>query len=44
MPEGAAVLQIDRTAYLDTGRPVEFTRGVYRSDLYDFVTELRLDG
>lgn len=44
MPEGAAVLQIDRTAYLDSGRPVEFTRGVYRSDLYDFVTELRLDG
>lgn len=43
MPPGAAVLQIDRTAYLPTGRPVEFTRGLYRSDIYDFVAELRLD-
>jgi GntR family transcriptional regulator len=41
---GAAVLRIDRTAYLPTGRPIEFTRGIYRSDLYDFVTELRLEG
>lgn len=43
MPEGAAALRIDRTAYLATGRPIEFTRGLYRSDIYDFVTELRLD-
>ncbi|WP_373355968.1 GntR family transcriptional regulator [Pseudoroseicyclus sp. CXY001] len=43
MPEGAAVLKIDRTGYLATGRPIEFTRGLYRSDIYDFVTELRLD-
>lgn len=43
MPEGTAVLQIDRTGYLTSGRPVEFTRGVYRSDIYDFVSELRLD-
>jgi len=43
MPEGAAVLRIDRTAYLATGRPIEFTRGLYRSDIYDFVAELRLD-
>ena len=43
MPEGAAVLRIDRTAYLSTGRPIEFTRGLYRSDIYDFVSELRLD-
>lgn len=43
MPEGAAVLRIDRTGYLATGRPIEFTRGLYRSDIYDFVTELRLD-
>jgi len=43
LAEGAAVLQIDRTGYLSTGRPIEFTRGVYRSDLYDFVAELRLE-
>ena len=43
LPEGTAVLQIDRTGYLSSGRPIEFTRGVYRSDIYDFVSELRLD-
>jgi GntR family transcriptional regulator len=43
LPDGAAVLRIDRTAYLPTGRPVEFTRGLYRSDIYDFVAELRLE-
>lgn len=42
MPVGAAVLRIDRTAYLPTGRPIEFTTGIYRSDLYDFIAELRL--
>jgi GntR family transcriptional regulator len=39
--EGAAVLRVDRTAYLPIGRPIEFTRGLYRSDIYDFVAELR---
>lgn len=43
LAEGAAVLQIERTAYLANGRPIEFTSGVYRSDVYDFVSELRLD-
>ena len=43
LPEGAAVLRIERTGYLATGRPIEFTRGLYRSDIYDFVSELRLD-
>lgn len=43
LPDGAAVLRIDRTAYLPTGRPIEFTRGLYRSDIYDFVAELRLE-
>lgn len=43
LPEGAAVLQIERTAYLASGRPIEFTSGLYRSDIYDFVSELRLD-
>ena len=41
--DGAAVLRIDRTAYLPSGRPIEFTRGLYRSDIYDFIAELRLD-
>ena len=41
LQSGAAVLRIDRTAYLPTGRPIEFTRGLYRSDIYDFVAELR---
>ena len=43
LPDGAAVLRIDRTAYLPTGRPIEFTRGLYRSDIYDFIAELRLE-
>ena len=43
LPEGAAVLRIDRTAYLPSGRPIEFTRGLYHSDIYDFVAELRLE-
>ena len=43
VPEGAAMLLIERTAYLSSGRPIEFTRGIYRSDIYDFVAELRLD-
>ncbi len=43
LPDGAAVLRIDRTAYLPSGRPIEFTRGLYRSDIYDFVAELRLE-
>jgi GntR family transcriptional regulator len=41
--EGAAVLQIVRTGYLASGRPIELTRGLYRSDIYDFASELRLD-
>ena len=43
LPEGGAVLRIDRTSYLPSGRPIEFTRGLYRSDIYDFIAELRLD-
>lgn len=43
LSDGTAVLQIDRTAYLSTGRPIEFTRGLYRSDMYDFVSELRTE-
>ena len=43
LPEGAAVLRIDRTGYLPSGRPIEFTRGLYRSDIYDFVAVLQLE-
>ena len=38
---GCAVLRIDRTGYLASGRPIEFTRGLYRSDIYDFIAESR---
>lgn len=43
LSEGSAVLQIERTAFLPSGRPIEFTWGIYRSDVYDFVSELRLE-
>jgi len=42
IPAGSAVLQIARTAYLKNDRPIEFTCGIYRSDIYDFVAELKL--
>ena len=41
LADGAAVLRIDRTAYLASGRPMEFTKGLYLSDLYDFIAESR---
>ena len=41
LSEGAAVLRIERTAYLETGRPIELTRGLYRPDIYEFVSEVR---
>jgi GntR family transcriptional regulator len=40
--EGSAALDIQRIAYLVDGRCVEFTRSVYRSDTFDFVSELTL--
>jgi GntR family transcriptional regulator len=42
LPEGSAVLQIVRTGYLASGRTIELTSGLYRADIYDFVSELRL--
>jgi GntR family transcriptional regulator len=42
IPAGAAALHIERTAYLPSGKVVEFTRSVYRGDTYDFVAELRV--
>jgi GntR family transcriptional regulator len=41
LAQGTAVLRVERTAFLPSGRPIEFTRGLYRSDIYDFVAELR---
>lgn len=42
VPSGSASLHIERISYLATGRVIEFTRSLYRGDLYDFVAELRL--
>lgn len=44
VPEHTALLQITRTAFLDSGRPIEYTQGLYRPDIYDFVAEIRPDG
>ncbi|ARO15474.1 UbiC transcription regulator-associated domain-containing protein [Ketogulonicigenium robustum] len=38
---GAAVLRIERTAYLASGRVAELSRAIYRADAYDVVTELK---
>ncbi len=38
----SAALYIQRIAYVAEGRCVEFTRSYYRSDTYDFVSELTL--
>ena len=43
MSPGDAVLYIERQAFDQQGRPVEYTRSYYRGDIYDFVTELTLD-
>ncbi|MCF6273420.1 MAG: GntR family transcriptional regulator [Rhodobacteraceae bacterium] len=40
--EGQAVLIIERTSYLESGRVVEFTQSIYRGDKYDFVAYLQL--
>ena len=43
IPAGSAVMATVRYGYLADGRPVEFTRSVYRGDRYDFVAEMRRD-
>lgn len=43
VPKGTAFLKISRTGYLANGRPIEFSTGVYRSDIYDFIAEVRLE-
>ncbi len=38
--EGAALLTMERTAYDDTGRPVEFGTHIYRASRYSFDFQL----
>lgn len=38
---GSPVMATMRYGYLADGRPVEFTRSIYRGDRYDFVAEMR---
>ena len=40
---GDAILYIERKAFDHNNRPVEFTRCYFRGDLYDLVTELKLE-
>ena len=40
LPEREPALSIERRAFLDDGRVVEFTASLYRGDAYDFVAEL----
>lgn len=40
---GDAVLYIERQGFNQSNAPVEFTRSWYRGDIYDFVTELKLN-
>ena len=41
IPPGSPVMATVRHGFLADGRPVEFTRSVYRGDRYDFVAEMR---
>jgi GntR family transcriptional regulator len=41
LPGGSPALSIERRAFLDDGRVVEFTTSLYRGDAYDFVAELQ---
>ena len=41
IPPGSPVMATVRHGYLADGRPIEFTRSVYRGDRYDFVAEMR---
>ena len=37
---GSPALAIERRAFLNDGRVVEYTTSIYRGDAYDFVAEL----
>ena len=41
LPVGSPALAIERRAFLEDGRAVEFTNSLYRGDAYDFVAELQ---
>ncbi|MDR3387540.1 MAG: GntR family transcriptional regulator [Rudaea sp.] len=43
LPIGSPALAIERRAFLEDGRVVEFTSSLYRGDAYDFVAELQAD-
>ena len=43
LPQGEPALAIERRAFLDDGRVVEFTASLYRGDAYDFVAELQAE-
>jgi len=43
LPAGSPALAIERRAFLDDGRVVEFTSSLYRGDAYDFIAELQAD-
>jgi GntR family transcriptional regulator len=40
--EGSAGLSIERISYSAQGAVIEFTRSIYRGDVYDFVAELKI--
>ncbi|MFC5445881.1 GntR family transcriptional regulator [Rhizobium halophytocola] len=42
VPPGSAALSVQRVAYLETGRVMEVSRALYRSDAYDLTAELSL--
>src|SRR5262249_822190 len=43
LPADSPALSIERRAFLDDGRVVEFTQSLYRGDAYDFVAELHAE-
>jgi GntR family transcriptional regulator len=42
VPPGSAALSVQRIAYLETGRVMEMSTALYRSDAYDLVAELSI--
>lgn len=42
VPLGSAALSVQRMAYLQSGRLMEISRALYRSDAYDLVAELNM--
>lgn len=42
VPSGSAALRVQRIAYLDSGRVMEVSTALYRSDAYDLVAELTI--